>query len=62
MSMELVLKMFINVMVTGCSSERSSVTFAGQKSRPYIKTGIHFDDNNCTIQAKHNDQDDGKWR
>ena len=32
-------------MVTGCSSERSSVTFAGQESRPYSKTGIHFDDN-----------------
>ena len=62
MSMELVLKIFINAMFTGCSSERSSVTFAGQESRPYSKTGIHFDDNKCTITSgEHNDQDDRKW-
>ena len=43
--------------------ERSSVTFAGQESRPYSKTDIHFDDNNTQLlQAKHNDQDDRKWR
>ena len=50
-------------MVTGCSSERSSVTFVGQDSRPYSMTGIHFADNNAQLlQAKHNDQDDRKWR
>ena len=31
---------FYKCHVTGCSSERSSVTFAGQESRPYSKTGI----------------------
>ena len=60
MSIELVLKIFINAMVNGCSSERSSVPFAGQDS----KTGIHFDDNiNAQLlQAKHNDKNDRKWR
>ena len=63
MSIELVLKIFINAMVTGCSSERSSVTFAGQESRPYSNTGIHLDVINAHIlQAKHYDQDDRKWR
>ena len=46
------IEFFINAMVTGCSSERSSVTFAGQESRPYSKTGIHFDDNKCTITSR----------
>ena len=63
MSVELVLKIFIDAMVTGCSSERSSVTFAGQKSRPYSKTGIDFDDNKCTITSGEAQRpDDRKWR
>ena len=51
MSIELILKVGINAMVTGCSSERNSVTFVGQESRPYSKIGIHFADNKSTITS-----------
>ena len=62
MSIEVELKMFINAIVTGWSSERRSVGSIGQESRPYGKIGVHFimTINVQMLPAKHDDQDDRK--